>query len=388
MILAVLSRVAGFRMSTMKKNFVVVGEPEIVLSGASRNNALNEILKVYKGYCDRVVYVAPKEQDAQDHIWEGVEFFGVSKYSKNKRYILGERKKILREFQRRYLVDVDTYYQFRLPSLYSLQMYWILKKHIKRGRVSFYVAGDWKQSLLMNYPNKKLLRLLPVIQGLTIRGNRCVFTGHALMNKNEHLVSDAHAFYSTTHSRKEVVEPNSILSFERKAICFVGRLESIKNPMFMLDLASLDEFRDKYTFYIMGDGPLRERVEKVVSERRLANVKLLGHVSNRNEFYNIVNLCKYCVLPSYTEGTAKILPEMMSRGVLPIGFKGVGSNDYTLKDGGGLIDVDSVDQAASFIEKCDENYAFYKNKVGSAIQYALSHSVEEEMHSMFSFLYS
>lgn len=371
----------------MKRLLIVVGEPEILPNGGSRNNALNEILILYKEYAARVIYVAPQALGEISYAVNGVEFEGISNYSKKSRFIFRDSQDVLRKVISCLNNECDYHIQFRVPSLFSLQMYWIIRRHVKAENISFYVAGDWRESIALNYPDKKILKLLPALQDLTIRRKRCVFTGHMLMNKNAKLTAIGHAFYSTTHKGADVIAPDVASSYERRGICFVGRLEGIKNPYFMLSLAANEELKEKYIFYIMGDGPLRKEMERRVFEMRLTNVQFMGHVHARDKFYKVVDLCKYCVLPSYTEGTAKTLPEMMSKGVIPIGFKKVGSNDYTLRQGGGLVDVDSADQVVSFIDRCDNDFSYYKEKIKEALQYALSHSVDKEMSSMFSFIY-
>ena len=76
----------------------------------------------------------------------------------------------------------------------------------------------------------------------------------------------------------------------------------------------------------------------------------------------------------------------MSKGILPIAFKNVGSNNYILENTGGLIDIDSTTQAIEYIKNNDESFDIYKNNIDNVIEYASKHTIEQEFDAMFSFL--
>ncbi|MGM8935033.1 glycosyltransferase [Pseudomonas neustonica] len=372
----------------MEKKLVVVGEPEVLSCGGTRNNALNEILTLYCQYAAKVVYIGPRAVGGQDGFENGVEFRCATSYSKSSRLILSETFHVVRLIKDVLRGEHEYHIQFRVPSLFSLQIYWMLRFTLCPEKVSFYVAGDWAESLSYNYPGERFLRLLPFFQDITLRKKRCVFTGHKLLSKNESLVGQGHAFYSTTHRESDVKSFDKVAKTSRKGICFVGRLESLKNPMFFVKLASRVELRDSYVFFVLGDGPLRKKLERLVENAGLTNFHIMGHVNDRDKFYDVVNSCKYLVLPSYTEGTAKVLPELMSKGVVPIAFKGVGANSYILESAGGLIDVDSVDQAVEFISSCDADVQIYLKHVAGVLSYSLAHTAKQELDAMFEFIFS
>lgn len=373
----------------MRKKLIVIGEPEILSSNGTRNNALNEILQNYKNYSIGVFYLGPSGGfDIDSYSCNGVQYEAISSYSKRSRLVVKECFSIIKKVKKIISSYQDYHIQFRIPSLFSLQVYWILKGEIDLSRVSFYVAGDWKESIAFNYPRKKYLNFLPFLQDLTLRGKKCVFTGHTLLNKNKKIINKGHAFYSTTHKLEDIVSSDIVLRDERKAICFIGRLENLKNPEFMLRLAASENMRKSYFFYIIGNGPLLDFMKNKIIDLGIDNVKLTGHINDREKFYNIISLCKYYILPSYTEGTPKTLPEMMSQGVLPVAFDNVGSNNYIVENRGGLVDIDSVNQVVDFINRCDEDFGFYKDRVNSCLDYAKDHSIEKEMELMFSFLYN
>lgn len=361
---------------------IVVGEPDIKANIGTRNNALNEILNEYTRYANNVIYLGPGNYT---YIKNNINHISVSGYSKSSRLIFKDTISVINRVKEVIKEHPNYHIQFRVPSLYTLQIYLIIRSILDPKKISFYIAGDWEESLKYNYPDKKLLKLLPKLQSLVLRNKVCVFTGDTLLNKHRHIISRGHAIYSTTHKESDIKAPNVEESFNRRNICFIGRTEKLKNPNFILRLASSPELRD-YQFFILGDGPLKDQLESKAKEKKTDNVIFTGHINDRNRFNNILNSCKYYILPSYTEGTPKTLPEVMSKGILPIAFKNVGSNEYILKNSGRLVDIDSTAQAIDFIKENDENFKVYKKNIDNVIKYASEHSIEREFDSMFLFL--
>jgi len=366
-------------------NLIVIGEPELVLGNGTRNNALNEILQQYINYNKSVTYISSYKYDC-DFLHKNVRYKSVSNYTKDKRYILNEKYEV-RKFFKSLLENKEIHIQFRLPSLYTLQIYFMIKDLLPINKYSFYIAGDWKLSLKFNFPKKKYLYLiLPILQDLCIKNETCVFTGKALMDKNNHLVKRGFSFYSTTHTYSDV--PNNYKSkFNETSICFIGRLEKLKNYNFFLKLANT-KVLSHYHFHLLGDGPDKVIVEDFIKINEIKNVTLHGHIESRTLFNNIIDQCKYFVLPSYTEGTSKTLPEMMTRSTIPIAFKEVGANDFILGQGNGhLCDVNDINSVTDFINKVDSSELAYNDILSSCINYAKDYSLDSQLDKMFGFLY-
>lgn len=361
---------------------IVVGEPDIRENIGTRNNALNEILYTYTQYADNVIYLGPGNYSYE---YNKVDYISVSSYTKNSRFIMTNALSVISKLKKLLNTHTDYHIQFRVPSLFTLQIYLMTKSILDPKKISFYVAGDWDESLKYNYPNNKFLKLLPKLQNLILRNKICVFTGDTLLNKHKSVILRGHAIYSTTHKKSDIEIPDINKSFKRRSICFIGRVEKLKNPSFIIKLASSPELQD-YSFFILGEGPLKEELENEVNNKKIDNIIFTGHINDRDTFKKIINSCKYYVLSSYTEGTPKTLPEVMSKGILPIAFKNVGSNNYILENTGGLIDIDSTTQAIEYIKNNDESFDIYKNNIDNVIEYASKHTIEQEFDAMFSFL--
>lgn len=77
-------------------------------------------------------------------------------------------------------------------------------------------------------------------------------------------------------------------------------------------LKALNKKGFKYNYYIVGDGPEREKVQSYIDKNNLTNVHLLGAKSNP---YNYISKCDLFVLPSLYEACPMVYAESMTLGV-------------------------------------------------------------------------
>ncbi|WP_272680163.1 glycosyltransferase [Providencia sp. PROV032] len=368
-------------------NLIVIGEPHITTSTGSRNNALNNILEHYSNFNSTTTYVSSTtDVIPNSYIINNVRYVPLTNYTKSNRLILKNKKEIISKIKE-LINDKDYHIQFRIPSIYVLQVYFCIKSIISSDRFSFYVAGDWKESLKYNYPSKKHLAfILPKLENLTIRNKKCVFTGDTLLNKNIKYIKKGIAFYSTTHSFNDLSREIKDKS-DCNGICFIGRIEKLKNYNFIIELAK-SHLGKKYLFHILGDGPDMPILKKTINELKLTNILIYGHITDMNSFNQIIDKCKYSILPSYTEGTSKTLPEMMCRSTIPIAFKNVGSNNFILGENRGILtDINDINQVLENIDYIDNNYQKYCEIQKNEREYIVNFTIEKQLEKMFKFLY-
>ena len=369
-------------------NLIVISEPELVFDKGSRNSALNDILRFYLQFNRTVTYFS-SYNSVLDFNEGGVRYCSLSRYTKSNRFIFREIFSIRKRFRAILKEHDDVHVQFRLPSLYTMQIYFFVKDLIPKRKVSFYIAGDWQESLQFNYPDKLYLsKLLPIFQDNIIKDGVCVFTGNRLLKKNIRKVNRGFSFYSTTHGKADI--PLAITDKSQcLAICFIGRMEKLKNFSFFIELAKSEDLVKRYHFHMLGDGPEFASIKKYLDKSNLVNLTMHGHIDDKDQFNDIVARCKYFVLPSYTEGTSKTLPEMMSRSTIPIAFENVGSNNDILKSGNGfLCPVDDLNAVINFINEVDQDKQRYFTFLESGKAYSDEYCIENQLTSMFSFLYS
>jgi len=132
----------------------------------------------------------------------------------------------------------------------------------------------------------------------------------------------------------------------------VGRLQTVKNQPFLAHafvqlLAAHPEAAQRARLVMVGDGPLRPEVERILSQAGVQHLAWLPGV--RQDVAAILQCLDCFVLPSLTEGTSCTLQEAMATG-LPTVATAVGGTPDLLQHGadGQLVqpgDVDGMAQA-------------------------------------------
>ena len=114
---------------------------------------------------------------------------------------------------------------------------------------------------------------------------------------------------------------------------YVGRLSEEKGTMnFVQAIPKLLEEKTEIEFLVIGDGQLRDEIEKYILNKNIYNyVKLLGWFSH-DELPDYLNKLKLVVLPSYTEGLPNLMLEAMACGT-PVLATAVGAIPDIIKDG-------------------------------------------------------
>lgn len=131
-----------------------------------------------------------------------------------------------------------------------------------------------------------------------------------------------------------------------------GRLALRKGLEDLLACAEIvRRVRPEVAFWMAGDGPLKVRLRQKIASRGLdGGVRLLGHVSNRDELAELYRGAIACIQPSHYEGLPTVLIEAMACGCPCIATAVSGALD-AIEDGeNGLLvpphDPDALAQAA------------------------------------------
>ena len=126
-------------------------------------------------------------------------------------------------------------------------------------------------------------------------------------------------------------------------LLFVGRIHPVKAiPRLIRAIALMQEAVDTV---IVGDGPGRLEVERVVHELHLGNVQLVG-VQQGDELHRWHEWADVFVLPSESEGMPLAMLEAMAAG-LPVVATDVAGSRETLGDAGVLAALDPPSLAAA-----------------------------------------
>lgn len=111
-----------------------------------------------------------------------------------------------------------------------------------------------------------------------------------------------------------VIQDNQQVQFAKnkekaKVECAViGRLEKVKNHSIVLDACKyISNIRDDFKLYIVGEGSLRQEIEKFIEDNDLVHIiELKGYLPNVQEFISEID---FLILPSFVEGQGLVTIE-------------------------------------------------------------------------------
>lgn len=111
-----------------------------------------------------------------------------------------------------------------------------------------------------------------------------------------------------------LINHNIRAELKNRTIITVGRLDAAKNHEFLIRNVK-DILPDKWQFYIIGDGPLKNELQNFISRNDLNNkIKLLGKV---DDVYERIAAASIFIYASESEGYPNAIIEAMSVG-LPV----------------------------------------------------------------------
>jgi glycosyltransferase involved in cell wall biosynthesis len=169
----------------------------------------------------------------------------------------------------------------------------------------------------------------------------------------------------------------------------VGRLDSEKNPLLLVDVIAQLHRRDpRWQLTIAGDGPLRSAVEDAVASRGLDDVvQLVGEVPNGSALWQLYRDSHALLHVSLTEGLPQVLLEAMAAG-LPIVATDVGSVGTALGNGerGRLVRPGDAGAAAAALEELARDPMLRARIVRAGHNYVIDQTLERQAERLVAFI--
>jgi len=160
---------------------------------------------------------------------------------------------------------------------------------------------------------------------------------------------DLESFFNASRN-KSTSNPSN----EKIRICWVGRIEPVKNlPLLLRAATILEHCGLNLEYIIVGDGADRQYNEKLASDLGLKNIQFLGY---RTDVPEIMASSDIFVFTSLNEGFGNVIIEAMACG-LPIVGTRVGGVPSLVQDGvnGLLVNSDDVSALATAIQMIASN---------------------------------
>ncbi len=189
----------------------------------------------------------------------------------------------------------------------------IIKKHPRRRWIKY--AGNWR-------PTTRQAISYDIQRWLLRKGwsRACVTVNGAWKEDPAHVRSFFNPSFSEAARRKaaEAVKDKKLSAPYQ--LLFVGRVEKEKGIYTAMEtIKTLRGENVPFEFHVVGDGPAREAVERMVHETGLSpRVRLYGWLP-RSRIAPLYQKAHFILLPTYaSEGWPKVLSEAMSYGAVPL----------------------------------------------------------------------
>jgi glycosyltransferase involved in cell wall biosynthesis len=143
--------------------------------------------------------------------------------------------------------------------------------------------------------------------------------------------------------------PNHIdLNNKAKEVLFVGRLVSQKGVDYLLNIWKKFIIREgNWILRIIGDGPLRSKIEKRILDEHIKNIILEGNQKNVGKYYQRSSIV--CVTSRY-EGWSLVLVEAMTYGNVTLAFNSYNAVYDIIRNGENGFIINAFDEN-SYVDK-------------------------------------
>lgn len=163
-------------------------------------------------------------------------------------------------------------------------------------------------------------------------------------------------FIGMISKEKKKDKRKKMFNVEDKTLFFISVANLVPYKDYFSIIEALKKIKEKgYNFFylILGEGPLRTRIEQRINENGLtSNIKISGNVENVNEYLQLADVF---IHSSKGEGCSNAILEAMGAGLPIIATNTGGTSEIILNENGFLFEYQNVDQLSKIIIKCFDN---------------------------------
>jgi len=238
-----------------------------------------------------------------------------------------------------YHIHTPSYFGFIRNAFYV----WVCKRFFK-GKVILHIHGG--EFLIFYQKSNRFVKY--IIQSMLVVADAVIVTSPSWIPKIKRVANLKKVYYLFNGFDKKTFpcmnpkESRKVLGlpFNKKILLNVGNLIEAKGHEHLITaMKEVISMRDDVLCIVIGDGMLREKLEKKVKELGLNNhIKFVG-AKPHNEIFLWMNAADAFVLPSLNEGTPTVMFEALGVGLPFIGTSVGGIPDIiTSKEYGLLVE--------------------------------------------------
>ncbi|MEN8217319.1 MAG: glycosyltransferase family 4 protein [Pseudomonadota bacterium] len=253
-------------------------------------------------------------------------------------------------------------------------------------KFSFFIRGDTIKTLHNMYKGTLMYYIaMPLVKTFRWRicqllkqGRADVFTyGEALLSQYPANKELQHVIAPLIDESWIKTSPIDRVSDSNKyKVLFVGRLSKEKNVIALINACLKSQKKGtQFELTIIGDGPLYSHVKRLTHNSTIVHV--LGKVSHGVDLMRIYDTHDLLCLPSFTEGTPRVVVEAIARG-LPVLSTNVGSIDRMFPDIIQFTKGFTQDDLLVGIEYCRKHRIEIRDKTLLAVKQAYKYTIQSQ----------
>ena len=263
--------------------------------------------------------------------------------------------------------------------------------------VIFYIRGDVEKEILSKERNffKKIIAHLYILYIRvfllkSLKQSCAVLAGKDLYDKyRKKNIKKIFHITATSICERDLLEKKNITNQPKtKKILYVGNLFPYKGLDILLKAVGVIDGSINFVLDIVGDGPEKQKLKTMAIDLGLGDVVVFhGIIKNKLSLETLYANSDVFVLPSYTEGTPKVLTEALSKSV-PVVASKVGGIPHMIKDGvnGFLVDPGDFETLNKKIVMLLENSEVRQIMSINALNSAKAYTIECQLEGLKKYL--
>lgn len=163
-------------------------------------------------------------------------------------------------------------------------------------------------------------------------------------------------------SAREEINKKYNISDDEKVFLFVGRINILKNILFIVDSLKILKDRDfKFKMLYVGSGQDEEKLKEKIEKLQLGNdVLLCGRVTDRELMKKVYARADLFLFPSFYDASSLVQVEAASQHTPTIFIEGAATAATVTNNVNGIISKNSIEDYANQIEKMITDNELYK----------------------------
>jgi len=156
----------------------------------------------------------------------------------------------------------------------------------------------------------------------------------------------------------------------RKFITFSGRISIEKGPDIFLEVAKHYAHREDLHFLFIGDGLLKNEMERLAKKYQIKNITFTGWINDRNRYFDLLGQTKVLIVPSlWVETFGIVILDAFQCGV-PVIASNRGGIPLFVEDGkNGFVVEPSVQEIVSKLETIISNPPLWEEMSKACLDY-------------------